>query len=59
MKSKQLNLFEPNYIVKIGFKQFYANTEDEAWDIIGLSQFGQPYSVESPTGKCVHDFIPF
>lgn len=52
-----------NYIVKIqdnrGQREIECETEDDAWDAIGSMSFGGLYQVESPTGLCVNDFIPF
>lgn len=56
----QSELFEPDYIVRVtGLSPILCNSEDEVWEAIGKGSIGSLYTVESPTGKDVSDFIPF
>lgn len=52
-----------NYIVETrgfsGIKITECETEKEVWDAIGRASFGALYSVKSPNGKDVSQFIPF
>lgn len=54
---------DSNYVVHIsdsfGTRRIECETEKEAWDAIGRSTFGSLYSVSSPKGLNVDDFIPF
>ncbi len=53
------DLPEPNYWVWVNSRKHRAETEKECWDIIGKGTFGSIYSVESPKGLDVHQFIPY
>ena len=53
------DLPEPNYWVWINSRKHRADTEEQCWEIIGKSVFGSLYSVESPKGLDVSQFIPY
>lgn len=40
-------------------KTYYAQSEDEAWDIIGKQRFGSCHIVYDRNGHVAVDFIPF
>ena len=54
---------KPNYIVVTrsfkGTETTECHTVDEAWKAIGNMSFGGIYSVTSPTGQCLEEFVPF
>ena len=48
-----------NYIVTIGRKDYGCMTAEEAWKCIGKRSFFMGYTVSSPKGLDVSDFIPY
>lgn len=52
-----------NYIVTTqcwnGKRVTHCETINEVWEAIGKMAFGGIYSVQSPTGLDVSDFVPF
>lgn len=50
----------PNYRVTInGYRSYDADTEAEVWDIVGRQPFGTLFTVSSPKGLDVSDFVPY
>jgi hypothetical protein len=59
---KQKELFEADYVVQINGsrgREILCNTVAQVYKAIGLKEFGGRYSVRSPTGKDVSQFVPF
>lgn len=59
---KQLELFEADYVVQIysgTTRKILCDTVAQVYKAIGLKEFGGRYSVKSPTGKDVSQFVPF
>lgn len=52
---------EPNYLVKLSSRSepIPCDTEEQVWDAIGQGPVGVLYSVSSPAGLPVDEFIPF
>lgn len=57
--SRSEHLAGANFLVHVNHETHAADTEAEAWEIIGRAPFGSPHSVSSPTGMDVGDFIPY
>lgn len=60
LATPQEHLDGANYIVTINSSKDYpADTEEEAWRIIGERRFGSCYMVTSPVGLDCSDFVPY
>lgn len=56
---REEGLKDANYHVMVNGTPWPAATEEEAWDIIGRHPMGSLYSVSSPKGLEVSQFIPY
>lgn len=60
LATEEEHLAGANYIVTINSCRCYAaETVKEVHEIIGSQSFGSRYSVSSPAGLDVYDFIPY
>lgn len=59
-KAREEGLADANYHVRINCnKTWPANTDEEVWAVIGRHPLGSIYTVSSPKGLPVDQFIPF